>query len=152
VIYLRHQLHFAAMGFGDLPDDGEAKPTSSLFATGSGVAAPKPLEDPISVRRINTRSLVLDRHPNPRAIEPTSESNRAAFGGIANGIGQEIPQRLAKRQTISDNPKSGVGVMHKVNASSNSRRIELFGGFIDELRDIDWIALERQRSFTRINE
>jgi hypothetical protein len=75
------------MGFGDLPDDGEAKPTSSLFATCPGVAAPKPLEDSISVRRINARALVLDRHPNPRAIEPTSESNRAAFGGIANGIG-----------------------------------------------------------------
>jgi hypothetical protein len=140
------------MGLSDLPDDGEAKPTSSLFATCPGVTTPKTLEDPISVRRINARTLIFDCHPNPRAIESTSKSNRAAFGRIADGIGQEIPECLAKRQTISDNPKPGVGVMHEVNASSNCRRIEFFGGFINELRNIDWIALERQRSFTRIDE
>jgi hypothetical protein len=87
VIYLRHQLHFATMGFGDLPDDGEPKPTPSLFATCPGVATPEPLEDPISVGRVNARALILDRQPNPRAIESTSKSNRAAFGRVANGIG-----------------------------------------------------------------
>ena len=75
------------MGLSYLPDDGEAKPTSSLFATCPGAATPKTLEDPISVGRINPRALVLDRHPNPRTIESTAKSNGAAFGRIANGIG-----------------------------------------------------------------
>jgi hypothetical protein len=140
------------MGLSDLPDDGEAKPTSPLFATCSGVATPEPLENPISVRRVNAWALVLDRHPNPRAIESTSKSNRAAFRRIANGIGQEIPECLAKRQTISNNPKPRVSVMYEVNASSDCRNVELFGGFIDQLCNIDWIALKRQRSFTRIDK
>ena len=80
MIDLRNQLHFAAVRFCDLPDNGEAKPASTLLAAFSGVSSPEPLEDPVLIRRIDSRPLILNGHPDPWPINTAPEPDCGAFG------------------------------------------------------------------------
>src|SRR5690606_8074553 len=83
-------LHVAAVGGGDVLDDGEPQAGAAGGAVAGGVHAVEALEDALDLLRGDADALVDDRDLDGPVVGPGLDDDGGVVGGVVDRVGHQV--------------------------------------------------------------